>query len=172
MATNSNIFLSVGTKAFEPSYVDGPTFDLTENGFVLTLNLRTPTAQEICEARDGRAEFRFHVVDGILVFMLKLGLFPWMDCTFHRGLSPSKDVIRPEPGQGTALTLLVVDSDTGILKAIRMIGLSNDFSHALADEIEKQDTNPPDLIEWAMRVCEMERTYTTSHLVAIANHRN
>ncbi|MFD9685121.1 hypothetical protein ACFWXO_05095 [Kitasatospora sp. NPDC059088] len=125
---------------------------LTAQGAQFVLAVSKPAKHEIKAFAKGNAEFA--VVNGDHVTLLlykftdpfdsnpKHGL-PWSDAPweYHRQaqLAPA-DL----PTSGVPLYLALVDADTGITQALRLIGLPAEFSAALREGIVRQKAHPMD----------------------------
>lgn len=86
-------------------------------------------------------EIRFVVLGSVIMITAKIGNLEWMDAPYNPHLSPglTKFTI-PQDKERIALNLILVDAKTGLVKALRMIGLSNDFSRKIFGEMMDQKT--------------------------------
>lgn len=140
--------LEVGKKYPGKILGEGVMLDYN-NGFTLYVFLPNITPTEAIAFKKGRYKFALAEVDNVLYFLSELkGAIDVSDSPFHFGLYKDnraeqlpKDV---GTNEGIALNIIVVDSSTGILKVLRLIGLQHDFSVALINkclEQSKQELN-------------------------------
>ena len=105
-------------------------------GFNLEIILADLTTKEIMDIKFGKYSFGLTLMEDILFFTCGLGKsIEISDAPFHFGLY-TDDRINDLPktvieGEGLALNITAIDSRTGIVKALRVIGLSTDFSREL-----------------------------------------
>ena len=75
---------------------------------------------------------RYTVIGDVCYFTFMFGDMPWADCPFspalYRNLGKNTTFPDIEDGQGLALTVLLIDTGTGELCRVRLIGLGHDFS--------------------------------------------
>ena len=105
------------------------------SGFKLLYFMDRPNVMEI-RAFDRSQSFRisFSEEQGIGFFCFKVGKLPWSDCVFSPHLYDRKPQMPPlEPGKGYALNLLHINSHTGELLSIRLLGLGHEFSCAFRE---------------------------------------
>lgn len=169
----------VGKKFCEPGR-EGCFFDLTDTGANLILKFRNPTPNERRAVKSGVAQFRFAVVDDIIFFLSRFGTLNWMDAPYNAYLSrisaeswedsAYKHFLgQPEGGipgetKGLALFVALVDSNTGILAAQRLIGLSTEFSSRLIWAVAAQ----PEIPDYHACLARVMREYPTSRLLDIS----
>jgi hypothetical protein len=87
----------------------------------LVLSVNAPTADEVAAVETGRVQFAWVGSDHVGVLAFRFGGFrfgdgfPWCDCPYN----PNRQTVdRPGLLSGTVFVMLV-DADTGILRAIR-----------------------------------------------------
>lgn len=105
----------------------------------LTVGFPDINSAEIDNFRNGAFSFTYTVIDDALFLLVKFGAIPWMDAPFEpRGyIVDRKYETEYEKGQGAAMTVFIVDSKTGELKAIRSIGLGHVVSTNLGKECNR-----------------------------------
>lgn len=154
---------------------EGVKFTLSFDGALLLYAFDDPTPEEIAEMKAGKSfELRYAEIAGILWVTSKCGNLEWTDAPYNPRLSSSLPPSDFEEGEGLALTLVMVDSRTAVVKALRVIGLETRFSHDLAETASwiKEFGDPIDepmteheaesLIRHTMATCSSE------HLAKIA----
>ncbi|HEV2446836.1 MAG TPA: hypothetical protein VGS58_12985 [Candidatus Sulfopaludibacter sp.] len=101
------------------------------------------TRKEVDGIARGRAEFALYVSAPALFFLYRFeGFGPWSDAPFSRHLEREADrepVFEVADAMGALLSVIAVEATTGIVKALRGIGLAHDFSVALHAGITEQD---------------------------------
>lgn len=136
--------LEVG-QLYNPSRTSWPEtvqYNFYANGHDLQLFFAGLTEMEIEEVQTGECEFALDVESGIIFFLCRFGSQPWSDApyTWHR--VPEEQRVLPEPeatsDSRALLQVLLIDASTGILKAIRAVSLSPQFTRALHRAIREQ----------------------------------
>lgn len=112
-------------------------------GFSLNIFLKDLSSDEIIDIKKGKSQFGITLLEGILFFTYSFGAaIEISDAPFHFGLYGDeriKDVpIEIEDGKGVALNIMAVDARTGIVKALRLIGLSTEVSRKLIEICHNQ----------------------------------
>ena len=109
------------------------------SGLILYAFFQRPTPEEM-EQFDAnkRMEITFMDYKGVGFFGLKFGLLPWGDCAFSPNLYDEKPVFEElEDGKGYPLNVVLIDGETGTIKAMRLIGLGNAFSKSFREWCEE-----------------------------------
>ena len=131
------------------SWPDGSSdYNWFDDGHELRLFLDNPTSRELHDYKKGRAEFSLAVVGPIISIAYRFGAQPWSDSTYNYWLTPADR--RPEmlttwekEAQRFLLQVVLIDASNGIVKALRAVTLSPEFSAALAiaarHQVEKGD---------------------------------
>jgi hypothetical protein len=113
----------------------------------LHLFMRQPTQTEVQAVKTGPAEFAL-VTEGILIVLLyHFAPIPWSDAPYSWHMTPADQRALPADvpdGSGALLTIILTDAATGIVKAIRAVGLSTDFTNKLHAAIRAQAARPFD----------------------------
>ena len=127
-------FFSIGERRPEwKMMADGCIMEYSEcSGLTLWAFYQEPCQEEIhAFSCDSAFQITFTDVKGIGFFCVKFGELPWSDCPFCPNLYDHKPEFSPLPeGIGITLNVLLIDSATGELKAIRLIGLGAAFSQS------------------------------------------
>lgn len=93
--------------------------------------------REVRDVRTREAEFGLYVEQPLIVLLYRFGAsIPWSDAPYSIWLVPADQRALPDPvGEGAEtrdlLTTFLVDADSGILRAIRVVSLSPAFTFAL-----------------------------------------
>jgi len=137
----------------------------------LTLCVKHPTAEEIESVNTGEAQFAFGVEKGIIFFYSTFApAVAWSDASYSIHLiEPPEGRTLPYPnipaGQGALLTVFLVDTSNGILKVIRQVAMTNDFTRKLHMAILKQAKEPFDSREHFAKCRKIQATYSVKELV-------
>ena len=125
---------------------DGPVFDYTASGPMLTLYMDRPTEKEIKATQSGKVRMGYYVRGCVIFIVFMLGSI-WMDAPFsirkHDGSGPEfdwSDSIGDD--QGLLIQVSLVDRADSTVKSIRAISTSNAFAKGLRAEILKQLEQP------------------------------
>ena len=131
--------LAVG-ETFLPLYgkPEGIYIDVDPSGILLMYNFMHPTQSEIDQMGTEKPfEIRYVRIQDALYILTKCGNLNWTDAPYNPHLSRQPE-LQPitDDVSGYALTLLMVDAATNIIKSVRLIGLGNKFSKELKIEID------------------------------------
>jgi len=146
-------------------YQEGVIFDFQQAGPLLYLFFNSPTDAEIESVKKGKFEIRFYQKDEVIFILTKFQGIPWMDAPYSIHLSQPFEFQEITEGKGFGLTTLLVDANTGILKAIRYSGLSTEFSQKLRIAIENQKSIPWDADAYHKKINMIFGNYSTDDLV-------
>lgn len=123
-----------------------PEYNFLDSGHELILSFPRPRPQEITAVWEATAHFAFTVVGDIIVFQYRFGgALPWSDCGYnwHR---VSEDIRTlpdmPAPGERAMLRVILIDANTGIVKALRALTFSHTFIKRLHQAIREQAARP------------------------------
>jgi hypothetical protein len=151
-------------------YQEGAYFEYDKAGPVLILALSQPTEREIYAARKGVVEFALYESPPAIFLLHKIqGLEQWSDSPFSIRLYERKPPIK-----NTGIFFIaLVDADTGILKAQRLVSTSIEFANELRAAIMRQYEKPFSKAEYDRKIDEMYRKHTSKELLsfAVARHQ-
>lgn len=151
---------TVGQQILPPG-LQGVRFQMDDSGGVLQFLFDRPTPREIREFKSG-ISIQFCVVDQIIFILARLGASQWMDAPYYRKLSPGLTRLDwPNDGEGLAITCMLVDSSTGVLKALKLRSLTTRATHLLMAAIAAQ----PEIPDYDQRLRRVFAQYTTNDLV-------
>jgi hypothetical protein len=120
-----------------------PQYNVRSGHHELVLFLADPTDREVESVRQGPAEFALHVEPPMILLLYRFepGI-PWGDAPFSIHRVPEAERELPAslltPEARALLHVLLVDASTGLLRAIRAVSLSAQFSAALHGAIRAQ----------------------------------
>lgn len=160
----------VGRKVCQPTHKDESIFDVTEGGAILLLKFRKPSSKEKNSVKSGVASFRAVMLDGVVFFLARFGTGNWIDAPYNRYTSPG-EVPPVLDGSGIMLHVMLIDADTGILVAQRVIGLSTEFTKSFRDLVEVEPEYHS-MVEFQNRINTIYSRYSTNQMVEMAGVRN
>lgn len=111
---------------------------------------------------------------GVCWFLAKCGSLNWADAPFSPHLSAGfKDLVPPPNNSnlGTAITIVMIDARTNIVKAIRLVGLGNEFSCNLHKAISELAAQPYNEEEFNKAIYDTQHIYPVKKLVQMATER-
>lgn len=159
------------------SYQEASWLDYTETGPVLMMAINRPSPKEIEAVKSGRIELALYEADPILWFLYKIrGFGPWSDCPFSirlydgkgRKFDWSEEI---EEGTGLGLQIVLVDAGTGIVKVLRLVGMSTKFSREFRAMILRQLERPFDAEKYNREINRVYARLSSDDLAARADIR-
>ena len=158
-------------KPYSPTkkhWPEGVDYNFRAGRHELRLFMRTPNRQELTDTETGEARFALTVEKDIIYFCYRFGLGDWGDCGFSIHLVPKDERILPEPPateyERALLSVLLIDAETGIVKVIRAVSLSPQFTRKLHQAIRDQASRPFPA-DYDRQGEEVYRRYTSAQLV-------
>ena len=153
------------------NHQEGALFDMSDSGAELYVFFRKPTSDEVEQFKSGqRFEIRFTEIHGVIMLLFKIGTLNWMDAPYSPHLSKNlTEFVLPEGEQGLSLTLTLADAATGEVKAIRLIGLSNNFTKKFFGTVMDQKLKDFNAKEYNIALNKIYSLYPTNKLVKMSN---
>lgn len=138
--------------------------DFGDGLWTLTIGFPGITPEEIQNIQLGHAQFAFADVEDCLFLLVKFGAFDWMDAPYEPRLYPEpQEYINFEHGDGAPLLVFSVDTNTGELKAMRILGLGNVLSNRLHAVCREKDARRPlDTEAYSKKVSQLYRRFPSS----------
>lgn len=148
-------------------------FQYDQAGYELTMILPDLKPVEVEAVRSGRTRFALSVwgkSSPIIFFHFRFDpAFGWSDCPFtwhmtnpaYRRL-PSLDLA---PTDGNALKIILAEGPEGIVKVLRLLALSHNFSMKLNQAIIDQAAAPFDQAEYDTELARIYANYTSADLI-------
>mgnify|MGYP000188180761 FL=1 len=100
----------------------------------------------------------------------KIGNLNWMDAPYTPHLSQELTTFQiPNNNQGLGLTIMLIDTQTGKIKSLRLVGLSEKFTKKLFGTVIELKVKPFDKLEYIQAVKYIYSTYQTNKLVKLSN---
>lgn len=164
--------LEVG-KQYPGKMMNGVYLDY-DDGFTLYLFLPNLNEKEITSIRTGSYRFALAEVSGILNFLyeFKHGM-KLSDSPFHFGLYTDGRIdnlpeVSDDP-EGLPLTVIAVDTTTGVLQAVRLIGLGTRFSKKMISICKEQDAVGINQIDYLNKVSSVQSRYQAKDLLKFSS---
>ncbi len=129
-----------------------------------------PSVGEVYEVSKSRADFAMLVDEGVIFMLYKFGTMQWSDAPFTIHLVPEEERVIPGPkhGQHALLQVVLVDAATGIIKTLRAVTFSPEFTTALEGAIREQAKRPWDQAAHDMAIQRAYAKYPQSKDMARA----
>lgn len=167
------IVLTVGQRYPEwKTKQDGYRLEWNEGGLVLFAMLNGISIDEKEQfAPQKELAVRYTVIEDVCYFTFRFGDMPWADCPFSSALyrtagqKPTFPDI--EENEGLSLTVLLIDTSTGELCRMRLIGLGHDFSVKWRDWAVQAAEQTLDFAEYSGRIDKAYRDYASVDLAAM-----
>ena len=143
----------------------GIRLEYDEAVWTLVVGFPDITPEEVYNFQNGAMSFAFTVIDDAIFFLAKFGAIPWTDAPFEPRLYPNEReyVSEFEQGTGAPLVVLITDSASGRLMAIRTVGLGNIISSNLANECKRlQRVQPFEAEAYSRKVLDIYERYPLS----------
>ncbi|MGC9031106.1 MAG: hypothetical protein ACP5LD_15740 [Desulfomonilaceae bacterium] len=125
---------------------EGIHYNFTPGGHTLVAALPNPATEVIKSVREGEVSFGLAAREQALFLLIKIGTLPWRAAHYNWWINPP--VMRPDAlgafiSNDTVIdiNMCLVDAETGIVKALKTLRLSEDFSEALLQIVELQARN-------------------------------
>jgi hypothetical protein len=145
---------------------EGTDFNYRSGCLELRMFFSRLTQSDIRAIRNGPCSFHLAVVNDTLFFLFQFGnACPLSDSSYSWHLVAEDERTIPptlSPGEMALLTIILVSSEDGIIRALRQISLSHNFSVALFDAIRAQIERPFSRAEHDKRIAETYVQYPTS----------
>lgn len=124
--------LQVGQKVPPPLFEGQQGCHLHPNPLTLVFAYRDVVDSEVAAFRDGACHFYAQELEGLISVITHIDRLGWGDALFVP--QSALDAFQPPDDNlntGYGVTMLLVEATTGILKAMRLIGLGHEFSRGL-----------------------------------------
>ncbi len=150
-------------------------YNFADDQHDLTIFTPHPSAKERRAFGRGRLEFSYLTFGDVLLLLYCIGpkIF-WGEAPFswHMNL-PAKRVSPTTlcPGEMPPLGLMLIDSETGIIAQLRLVGLGHSFALALQDAIEDQAKMSFDQSTYNRHLAQIFRQFTSQQLSDRAIYR-
>lgn len=144
-------------------------------GHELVLFLGAPSNAERDSVRIGLAEFALFVEPPVIVIVYRFApALPWSDAPFSWHLVPEDERVLPPPvddappAERGMLAVTLVDATTGLVRALRMLTWSPEFTRAVHRAIVAQSIAPAEGYDLALAAVYARHATTIDLLAACA----
>jgi hypothetical protein len=146
---------------------EGAIFEMTSHGGLLNIYYIHPTALEIRDIDVG-INFKMGIKEfkDIAVILFKFPHSNWLECPFHAGLYDVKFLFLHDDDKTSALSMVLTDYATNIIKATRMVSIPAKLNKALFDVVVKQQNNPISMEMYHRQINEMYGCYPEIGMLA------
>lgn len=154
--------------ACKPQSPEGTFFLPTREGYLLVMRFKELTTSEIHDVQYGRSQFRVFEARGILFFLSRFGLQKWYRTPCHRGLPFVKEntIIQPKPGWDTPLHVVLVDANTGRVRASRTATLPFEICQEIFRVFSNQSDDLPS--SWEYRIQTIFKQFSVQQMAVKA----
>jgi hypothetical protein len=166
--------LEVG-KPYPRKIPEGCLVEAEEGGFILLYGLPSPSAAEIEALRFGRLRIGVVEFNNFVCFVHSFDGFPtYSDSPFSIRAYDGYGIDFPwlweplAPGIGYALRIMLVDTNTGILQSLRLVGLHHDLSVKLQKSLRDQKEKPFSMADYDQSVGQIYARYESKDLAKLA----
>ncbi len=149
---------------------EGVVFEYTISGPILILSFTHPLKEEIEGVKIGKCEMGLYEKEPCIFISVKIqGCGGWMEAPFsirkydNQGIKFdwSEDI---EEGKGLSLQVILVDTNTNIIKSQRLIGTSKKFARRLREMILKQLEKPFSNVEYNKAIDDVYKNLSSADI--------
>lgn len=152
---------------------DGCIIEMDASGLLLIVKFANPTANEIKQiSADNPFEIRFVALNEVIFFTVKFGDLAWMDMPYSPHLSKVNWTPVEDKISGYALTVVLIDARSGIIKAIRLIGLGNQFSKNLFIEVNNLSEKQFNISKYSANLSSIMNRYSIKQIADLSAYKN
>jgi len=159
-------------KVGEPFPLPGPkqdnvTFSVEPYTMMLIYRYSRPTEEEIREFSKGTFEMAVTEMRDAMFVLSRFGRMRWADAPYSTHLSDSVKKLPdlPEDSKGYSLDAFLVDCNSNVLKAHRLVRLAPEFYHKFRAALMKDMEKPFDFPAYQKTVDQVFAAYTTADLL-------
>lgn len=146
--------------ATRSSWPEAQQFNVRGGEFELTLFFRAPKPKEVRSVKRGKSHFAALSWGPVLNFLYAFEpAIKWSDAPFTIHALPPKEQVLPEipDGQDRALlNVVLVDADTGLIRALRVVSLSADVTAVIGRVVTDQLASKWDPDEYHRALKQMQ----------------
>lgn len=153
------------------NHKEGVQFDISDDGATMLVFFETPTQNEIEQFKSGKKfEIRFIILNDVIMITTKIGNLNWMDAPYTPHLSKNLTKYQiPNEGEGLGLTLYLVDTATGEIKHMRLLGLSERFTRKLFGSAMEIKMKEFDKTQYIIKLSDIFNRYDTKQIAKMSS---
>ena len=138
--------LAVGQE-YDPlirEWPEGCHYNFDSGGHWLHYFYRNPLEIEIASIQRGPVQFGLYIHKPVIFLLHQFGYMPWNDAPYSVRLVSQEYRRVPElaDGEHAFLRVVLIDTATGIVAALRALTFSSEFTRKLHGEIRRQSEGP------------------------------
>lgn len=152
-------------------HAEGTVFDIDDGGCKLIIFMDKLTLKETISFKSKEFQIKYVEIKDIIFVLFKVGGLHWMDSSYNLNLSKQLTdlpTIEYKSGKGLALQVFLVDTFSGKLIAMRLIGLGESFSRKFIETIKKNANISFDKNKYFAKIDSVFAAYGTKTLVKMA----
>jgi hypothetical protein len=145
---------------------EGCHFNYDDSGHWLHYMFNNPSKDEIESIQSGSAEFGLFIQEPVIFLLHRFGEMLWQDASYSwwRVAKDHRHVPDLSPAFHALLKVVLIDSSNGIVKAMRALTFSAEFTHRLHKEIIGQIESPWDAEQHDRIINSIYQTYTSAEM--------
>jgi hypothetical protein len=149
------------------AWPEGTMFNVDASGHWLIYFYSSPSQIEIQSIQQGGAQFGLFMTDSVIFLLHQFGEMPWNDSSYSVWLVAEEERRLPEISDHlhALLRVVMVDTDTGLVAALRALTFSAEFTKALHKAIHVQASVPWDKARHEEIIRDVYARFTTNDMV-------
>lgn len=149
---------------------EGALIDIADDGATMLVFFQNPILEEIEQFKSGNNfEIRFTELYDVIMITVKIGDLNWMAVPYTPHLSKNLTKFQmPNENQGMGLTLILIDTVTGKIKHIRLLGLSDRFTRRLFGTILEHKMKAFNQSEYSNSVKKIFSGYSINKIIKLS----
>jgi len=164
--------LAIG-QPYDPSirkWPQGCHYNYDSSGHWLHYLFRNPSEVERSSIQAGQAQFGLYIHGPVIFLLHKFGDLLWNDAPYNwwRVSQESRDIPEVSDEIHALLRVVMVDTATGLVAALRALTFSAPFTRRLHEAIRSQSEHPAGQVLHDEIVNDVYGRYTTEDLVGMA----
>jgi hypothetical protein len=161
--------LAIG-QPYDPSIANWPEgchYNYDASGHWLHYMYSNPTPLEISSIESGEAQFGLYIYEPVIFLLHRFGEMAWHDAAYSWWLVSEEFRHVPTVGDGlhALLKVVLIDSETGLIKALRALTFSPEFTEYLHQAVRRQLEKPWNAAKYERAMRHVYGNYSTMDLV-------
>lgn len=150
-------------------YEETMRFGFSQPGADMCIFFNAPNAKEIESVKSGKLEIAMYTKDDLIFMLFKFQGLHWMDAPYSVHISKPFEFEDLAEGSGFGCTIFLIDAATGILKVMRYISFSTEFSRRFKNAVLKQKELSFNNSLYDAKIQAVYKNYSTSDMVQRAD---
>lgn len=150
---------------------ESTVFDLADDGAYLNVYFYGPKDSEVEQFKSDKPfEFRYVVLNDVIMCLFHIGNLNWMDAPYTPHLSKNLTrFVLPGSDEGLSLTVCLFDCNTGELKHIRYLSLNSIFTRNFFRESVRLKEKPFSEYGFSAALSSIYVKYSTKELLKLSS---